>query len=57
MSPTAVRGAFGSLTQIATCFGLMGALFIGFPSKEIVGWYGILNGLSEAGVRACVWRV
>ena len=30
---------FGSLTQIATCLGIMGALFLGFPAKEIVGWY------------------
>ncbi|KAK4269364.1 hypothetical protein QN277_022528 [Acacia crassicarpa] len=41
VSPTAVRGAFGSLTQIAQCFGVMGALFIGFPSKEFEGWWRI----------------
>ncbi|XP_028789224.1 probable plastidic glucose transporter 3 isoform X1 [Neltuma alba] len=41
VSPTAVRGAFGSVTQIAACFGLMGSLFIGFPSKELVGWWRI----------------
>ena len=38
VSPTFVRGTFGSFTQIATCLGLMGALFIGFPAKETVGW-------------------
>ncbi|XP_062156721.1 probable plastidic glucose transporter 3 [Alnus glutinosa] len=41
VSPTFVRGTFGSFTQIATCLGLMGALFIGFPAKEIVGWWRI----------------
>ncbi|KAJ7963025.1 Major facilitator superfamily protein [Quillaja saponaria] len=44
VSPTSVRGTFGSFTQIATCLGLMGALFIGIPSKEIVGWW-----------RVCFW--
>ncbi|KAI4329237.1 hypothetical protein L6164_021524 [Bauhinia variegata] len=44
VSPPSVRGAFGSLTQIATCLGLMGALFIGIPAKEIVGWW-----------RVCFW--
>ncbi|XP_040874238.1 probable plastidic glucose transporter 3 isoform X1 [Glycine max] len=37
VSPPAVRGAFGALTQIATCLGLMGSLFIGIPAKDIVG--------------------
>ncbi|KAL2338064.1 hypothetical protein Fmac_012510 [Flemingia macrophylla] len=41
VSPPAVRGAFGGLTQIATCLGLMGSLFIGIPAKEIVGWWRI----------------
>ncbi|XP_059456045.1 probable plastidic glucose transporter 3 isoform X2 [Corylus avellana] len=41
VSPTFVRGTFGSFTQIATCLGLMGALFIGFPAKETVGWWRI----------------
>ncbi|KAL2624829.1 hypothetical protein AAZX31_07G017500 [Glycine max] len=41
VSPPAVRGAFGALTQIATCLGLMGSLFIGIPAKEIVGWWRI----------------
>ncbi|KAF7843365.1 putative plastidic glucose transporter 3 [Senna tora] len=41
VSPAAVRGTFGSITQIATCFGLMGSLFIGIPAKEIVGWWRI----------------
>ncbi|XP_020966401.1 probable plastidic glucose transporter 3 [Arachis ipaensis] len=39
VSPPAVRGTFGALTQIATCLGLMGSFFIGIPAKEIVGWY------------------
>ncbi|KAB1218547.1 putative plastidic glucose transporter 3 [Morella rubra] len=44
VSPAFVRGTFGSFTQIATCLGLMGALFIGLPAKEIVGWW-----------RTCFW--
>ncbi|KAE9453428.1 hypothetical protein C3L33_14647, partial [Rhododendron williamsianum] len=38
VSPAFVRGTYGSLIQIATCLGLMGALFIGIPAKDIVGW-------------------
>nr|XP_004302890.2 PREDICTED: probable plastidic glucose transporter 3 [Fragaria vesca subsp. vesca] len=44
ISPAFVRGTFGSFTQIATCLGLMGALFIGLPAKDIVGWW-----------RVCFW--
>ncbi|KAK7349188.1 hypothetical protein VNO77_06357 [Canavalia gladiata] len=44
VSPPAVRGTYGGLTQIATCLGLMGALFIGIPAKELVGWW-----------RMCFW--
>ncbi|XP_043704559.1 probable plastidic glucose transporter 2 isoform X2 [Telopea speciosissima] len=44
VSPSFVRGTYGSFIQIATCFGLMGALFIGIPAKEIVGWW-----------RVCFW--
>ncbi|KAF6172303.1 hypothetical protein GIB67_024925 [Kingdonia uniflora] len=39
VSPSFVRGTYGSFIQIATCLGLMGALFIGIPVKEIVGWW------------------
>lgn len=38
VSPAYVRGTYGSCTQIATCLGLMGALFIGLPAKETEGW-------------------
>lgn len=38
VSPTFVRGTYGSFIQIATCFGLMGALLIGIPVKDIPGW-------------------
>ncbi|KAJ8755804.1 hypothetical protein K2173_024349 [Erythroxylum novogranatense] len=41
VSPAYVRGAFGSSTQIATCFGLMGALLIGLPTKDNAGWWRI----------------
>ncbi|XP_044485651.1 probable plastidic glucose transporter 3 isoform X2 [Mangifera indica] len=41
VSPSYVRGAFGSSTQIATCLGILGALFIGLPAKEVVGWWRI----------------
>ncbi|XP_041006316.1 probable plastidic glucose transporter 2 isoform X2 [Juglans microcarpa x Juglans regia] len=41
VSPAFVRGTYGSFIQIATCLGLIGALFIGIPVKEIVGWWRI----------------
>lgn len=44
VSPTYVRGTFGSFTQIATCIGLMGAFFIGIPAKETKDWW-----------RVCFW--
>ncbi|XP_059287920.1 probable plastidic glucose transporter 2 isoform X5 [Lycium ferocissimum] len=44
VSPAHVRGTCGSLIQIATCLGLMAALVIGIPVKNIVGWW-----------RACFW--
>ena len=39
--------AYGALTQIATCLGLMDSFFIGIPTKEIVGWYGKLSRLAD----------
>ncbi|KAK2971173.1 hypothetical protein RJ640_008597 [Escallonia rubra] len=44
VSPAFVRGTYGCLTQIATCLGLMGALFIGIPAKDVMGWW-----------RVCFW--
>ncbi|XP_048439680.1 probable plastidic glucose transporter 3 isoform X2 [Pyrus x bretschneideri] len=44
ISPAFVRGTFGSFTQISTCLGLMGSLFIGLPAKDIIGWW-----------RVCFW--
>ncbi|KAI9119245.1 hypothetical protein K1719_009920 [Acacia pycnantha] len=44
VSPAYVRGTYGAFIQIATCLGLMGALFIGIPVKEISGWW-----------RVCFW--
>ncbi|XP_062148174.1 probable plastidic glucose transporter 2 isoform X1 [Alnus glutinosa] len=41
VSPAFVRGTYGSFIQIATCLGLMGALFIGIPAKDIAGWWRI----------------
>ncbi|WVZ21894.1 hypothetical protein V8G54_000438 [Vigna mungo] len=55
VSPPAVRGAYGALTQIATCLGLMGSFFIGIPSKEIVGWYGKLCRLGD--ICEDMWRI
>ncbi|XP_041002095.1 probable plastidic glucose transporter 3 isoform X3 [Juglans microcarpa x Juglans regia] len=49
VSPAFVRGTFGSFPQIATCLGLMGALFIGLPAKEIVGCLYVLRW------RICFW--
>ncbi|CAH2065871.1 unnamed protein product [Thlaspi arvense] len=44
VSPAFVRGTYGSFIQIATCLGLMGALFIGIPVHNIPGWW-----------RVCFW--
>ncbi|KAK3027062.1 hypothetical protein RJ639_040894 [Escallonia herrerae] len=44
VSPAFIRGTYGCLTQIATCLGLMGALFIGIPAKDVMGWW-----------RVCFW--
>ncbi|KAF3640416.1 putative plastidic glucose transporter 2 [Capsicum annuum] len=44
VSPAHVRGTYGSLIQIATCLGLMAALVIGIPIKNIVSWW-----------RVCFW--
>lgn len=41
VSPAFVRGTYGSFIQLATCLGLMGALFIGIPVKAIIGWWRI----------------
>ncbi|KAK3210693.1 hypothetical protein Dsin_015399 [Dipteronia sinensis] len=41
VSPPSVRGTYGAFIQIATCLGIMGALVIGIPVKEIVGWWRI----------------
>lgn len=44
VSPSFVRGTYGSFIQIATCLGLMGALLVGIPAKDTVGWW-----------RMCFW--
>ncbi|KAF3441915.1 hypothetical protein FNV43_RR15830 [Rhamnella rubrinervis] len=44
VSPAFVRGTYGSFIQIATCLGLIAALFVGIPVKDIVGWW-----------RVCFW--
>ncbi|ERM98627.1 hypothetical protein AMTR_s00109p00091210 [Amborella trichopoda] len=44
VSPSNVRGTYGSFIQIATCLGLIGALFMGIPAKGISGWW-----------RVCFW--
>ncbi|XP_062100079.1 probable plastidic glucose transporter 2 [Humulus lupulus] len=41
VSPAFVRGTYGSLIQIATCLGIMGALLVGIPVKDIAGWWHI----------------
>nr|XP_017219801.1 PREDICTED: probable plastidic glucose transporter 2 isoform X2 [Daucus carota subsp. sativus] len=41
ISPSFVRGTYGSFIQIATCLGLMAALLIGIPVKDIPGWWRI----------------
>uniref|UniRef100_A0A6V7QW21 Major facilitator superfamily (MFS) profile domain-containing protein n=1 Tax=Ananas comosus var. bracteatus TaxID=296719 RepID=A0A6V7QW21_ANACO len=44
VSPSSVRGTYGSFIQIATCLGLIGALLIGIPVKEYTAWW-----------RVCFW--
>ncbi|KAG1367901.1 Plastidic glucose transporter 4 [Cocos nucifera] len=44
VSPSFVRGTYGSFIQFATCLGLIGALFVGIPVKEVEGWW-----------RVCFW--
>ncbi|XP_062075587.1 plastidic glucose transporter 4-like [Humulus lupulus] len=44
VSPAFVKGTYGSLIQIATCLGIMGALLVGIPVKDIAGWW-----------RVCFW--
>lgn len=44
ISPTAVRGTYGSLIQVATCVGILGAILVGLPVTSIPGWW-----------RACFW--
>ncbi|GFZ08064.1 major facilitator superfamily protein [Actinidia rufa] len=44
VSPAFVRGTYGSLIQIATCLGILGALLVGIPAKDIVNWW-----------RVCFW--
>lgn len=44
ISPAFVRGTYGSFIQIATCLGLMAALVVGIPSKDIMEWW-----------RVCFW--
>ncbi|XP_015898271.1 probable plastidic glucose transporter 2 isoform X1 [Ziziphus jujuba] len=44
VSPAFVRGTYGSFIQLGTCLGLMAALFVGIPVKEIAGWW-----------RVCFW--
>ncbi|KAL5537781.1 hypothetical protein UlMin_044437 [Ulmus minor] len=46
VSPAFIRGTYGSFIQIATCLGLMGALLVGIPVKEIAGWWRICFWLS-----------
>lgn len=41
ISPTAFRGTFGALCQIAACLGLLGALVAGLPVAVIAGWWRI----------------
>ncbi|XP_073282003.1 probable plastidic glucose transporter 2 isoform X1 [Primulina huaijiensis] len=41
ISPAHLRGTYGSMIQIGSGLGLMGALLIGFPVKTIFGWWRI----------------
>ncbi|QHO19486.1 putative plastidic glucose transporter [Arachis hypogaea] len=54
VSPAFVWGTNGALIQIATCLGILGALLIGIPVKEISGWWQVCFGASTipAGILA-----
>jgi hypothetical protein len=38
VSPSTVRGTYGSFVQIATCLGIIVSLLIGTPVKDIDRW-------------------
>ncbi|CAI9114150.1 OLC1v1014805C1 [Oldenlandia corymbosa var. corymbosa] len=44
VSPSFVRGTYGSFTQIATCLGLIASFLIGAPAKDVTDWW-----------RMCFW--
>ncbi|CAM6120266.1 unnamed protein product [Calypogeia fissa] len=44
ISPTNVRGTMGSLVQVATCLGILGAIVAALPVRSIPGWW-----------RVCFW--
>ncbi|PWZ27922.1 putative plastidic glucose transporter 2 [Zea mays] len=44
VSPSTVRGTYGSFVQIATCLGIIVSLLIGTPVKDIDRWW-----------RVCFW--
>lgn len=44
ISPTSVRGTYGSFIQIATCIGILASLVAGLPAHSIPGWW-----------RTCFW--
>ncbi|XP_072960037.1 probable plastidic glucose transporter 2 isoform X1 [Typha angustifolia] len=48
VSPSYLRGTYGSFIQIATCLGLLGALLIGIPVKEVTGWWRVCFWISAA---------
>ncbi|WVZ18280.1 hypothetical protein V8G54_005602 [Vigna mungo] len=54
VSPAFVRGTYGAFIQIATCLGLMGALFIGIPVKDIPGWWRICFWVSTIPAAAAI---
>ncbi|KAF3340601.1 putative plastidic glucose transporter 2 isoform X2 [Carex littledalei] len=50
ISPSYVRGTYGSFIQIATCLGIIAALFIGIPVKDVTGWYRAFLMISSVGI-------
>ncbi|KAG0486524.1 hypothetical protein HPP92_008619 [Vanilla planifolia] len=48
VSPPSVRGTYGSFIQIATCLGLIAALLVGLPAKDVMGGWRVCFWLSAA---------
>ncbi|GAQ91744.1 hexose transporter [Klebsormidium nitens] len=46
VSPPNIRGALGSVNQLAICIGILGALLAGLPLSENPGWWRTMFGIA-----------